>query len=145
MTRKFLPGIIKVGYCKSSDLQPDIDGPVKEPLKVYGTFKDLNLSQPGSLSYDSKIEKGNRIYNVNLIVQICDRSEELTLLVQKLQNNNYVFRATTVDGKHYLIGTDKIPYPVFSHLREIENMPSGKNSAEIQIFYSNTHPWILLK
>lgn len=140
-----LPGIKKVEYCKAINLQSNIEGPIKEPLSVYGSFTQIDLVGLGGLSVSDELIKGNRIFNIKLQFEICYRKKELRNLIELLKHNDMVYKITTVDNTQYLLGSEEKPWPTFFAGQEIEDNPQGKNRVNIEILYSNTHSLLLLE
>ena len=143
--KKFLPGIKKIEYCKAVNLQLDNEGPVKMPLRVYGPFANIDLVGLGALSIGDEVIKGNRIFNVRLQCEVCNRNNELITLIEILKHNDVVYRITTVDDTRYLLGSEQKPWPSFFSGIEIDGEPQGKNSVNIEILYSNSHALLLLE
>ncbi|MEA5063244.1 MAG: hypothetical protein VB054_07945 [Petrimonas sp.] len=147
MNTNFLPGIKKVGYCKSANLQPDIVDFIdpQKTLKVYGKFIDVPIVESGTVSVKNDIVKGVNIYTVKSKFIICGDDDYAKSVCNLLSKNDNVFRLTTVNNKNLLVGTHQKPNPVVSETYLNEDQPAGKRGYEVEITYTNIHSYIVLE
>jgi hypothetical protein len=147
MNDKNLPGFIAVGYCKSSNLQPDVLDIYDEDdrMKIYGSLINIPIVGMGSMSVSSEEIKGSTVYNLKSSFQICADDEDAKKICSILRENIYAFIFETVDRNKMLVGTHEKPYPVVTYQYMNENSPTGKRGYFVEITYQNTHSVILLE
>lgn len=66
-------------------------------------WESVHIKVPARMTVSDKIEDGVRMFTVQLVFRTCDDMSE---------RERKVYRCKTADGKYYLIGTDKRPYPI---------------------------------
>lgn len=78
-------------------------GAASVSLSANTPWERLDIRVPARLTVTDKIEEGVRMHTAQLVFRTCadvDRRERMA------------YRATSADGRQYLIGSDRRPYPV---------------------------------
>ncbi|MDD2287071.1 MAG: hypothetical protein PHQ11_16930 [Paludibacter sp.] len=147
MNEKNLPGFISVGYCKSSNLQPDVLDIYDEDdrMKIYGSLINIPIVGIGSMTVSSEEKKGATVYNLISSFQICGDDEAAKKICSVLSENIHAFIFETVDRNKMLVGTHEKPFPTVMWQYMNESSPTGKRGYFIEVAYQNTHSAILLE
>jgi len=108
----------------------------KVKIDANTSWQSLPVKVPARLTINDKIDNGVRIYTAQLVFRSC---EELTDL------ERWVYRCKTANGKYYLIGTDKRPYPVGTVTSNHPDNMTDNQLSEVTVTYTscNQIPYIL--
>ena len=146
MNATHLPGIKKVGVCKSKNLQPDIYDLIDElkTLKVYGAFTDIPIVDLGAISVKSEIVKGVTVYTTSAKFMLCVDDESAKKLCRDFEENDSSYYFETINGIKFLVGTHEKPRPTAKAVYQNDENTSGKRGYVVEITYVNTHSFLVL-
>ena len=134
MNQPILRHICKVEYCAAYHLKSAIILPaqakalVGEPMP----WQELPIVGLASLEVTDEVENGVRIYTSKLTATLCK-----SFLHPKRPS---AFRLTDVQGKQYLLGTAKSPYPLISQALSCTTDSSKGSTTILSINYLSVYP-----
>jgi len=85
---------------------------------------------PAGLDISDKLEAGQRVYSAKLSFSS----------MEEFPRERVIYKATTADGKQYLIGTHERPYPVTSMVEPHPDKITDNQLFEVSVTYNSAFP-----
>lgn len=137
--RYFLPGIKTIEYAIADLVEIEADEKIMPgiPVRVFGTFTTICIEGLASLESETKRAGGQDIYTTTLTFRAGKQKVYPWSLETVLANKNIIYRLTDVNGKHWLMGTNNLPYPVAAVKASNPSETTGVNISTHEIIYTD--------
>lgn len=123
--------IIKVDRCFASEM-PAIRRVSSRTVELLSacSWTSVPIKVPAGLDISDKLEAGQRVYSAKLSFSS----------MEEFPRERVIYKATTADGKQYLIGTHERPYPVTSMVEPHPDKITDNQLFEVSVTYNSAFP-----
>lgn len=100
-------------------------------------FENIGIQELVGVTVECSLENNQLIYTTKATFHTCDKLPRTMRRV--------IFRLTAIDGKRYLIGTNRRPYPVIRAIDQFPEKPADSSLKKITITWKSVLPMLFIE
>lgn len=97
-------------------------------------FKEINIQELVGVTIEDSYENNQKVYTTTATFQTCEK--------EPITERQMAFRLTSLDGKHYIIGTNARPFPIIKERNPYPEKPTDSTLKTVTITWKALFPML---